>query len=348
MPSNRTILPTLCLLAACATPPSQPDPPSITEAFEPETIGLVHLDTKFFVVADEAGEYFSVTPRADSPTFGGKIVVEVVAVHDAWVEVRSTDQRDVCAHFDLAGPGLHFFVSPDAFVPVLREVVALDFPDGTGGELVPGLALRPDEEVEGRYEVRHLDLVFSVDLPETAVGLSFEPSMEFSILPGVYGVPHGGLLQLNGRPVTTSPARGPNGTWVDRPAPDLVELTRPCARLVVSKDPGQEPSEQEILWPHGICGFATNLAYPRQWGTYDLPAEAPLYWMDGSVAGSLPARTLWAADGLQFLGEYYCRTGDLIERTGDLREAMELDSLGWCVHRDDVTYEPGEPLFPSR
>ncbi len=125
--------------------------------------------------------------QASPPWPVGGQVVAVVGSVDGFVEVRPYSERgeslcEKALYGDDFDVGL--FVSPWSLVPVSTQPLQLDFEDDSSVELKPGAVLqRIEDDPRSRWAVQVEGVRMRLPVPESMVGLSYEPAVVF---PDIY------------------------------------------------------------------------------------------------------------------------------------------------------------------
>jgi hypothetical protein len=192
----------------------------------------------------------------------------------------------------LAGLKVRFWVKEDALWPVLTEPVAVQYPDGTAVALLPGVAVSaPSAKLEGAEPevlVRLDGLRFKLKVPASAIATRYVPLAGH--LPAVEGTaqqltPRAGL-RLGGHDFDLGRAAfEPIAQRVDRVAGKTFAVLRhACGSYRVEVrtaqgEPAFGPPSTDVE-PAGVQGE------PPAPNAEILARGAPLFWTDGSPAGT--------------------------------------------------------------
>jgi hypothetical protein len=219
-------------------------------------------------------------PATTEEEASGRYAFRVASVQGDWVEVISLAESH-CASDEFGEPeyALRVFVRRSDLQDVLRRRVVVRHRDGTGFTLTPGLPLL---RIGERYHVTVGGGSIGLPIPREAVGKSYA-SVPGPRPDGFWaGVVRPEALRLGGQPVDYRHSP-PHFMWypefsVDAAEPGSQRVTfhNACARIVLFS-----PSIGE----GATLGDSFGMRLPKR--VFGIADGAPLFWEDGSSAGSV-------------------------------------------------------------
>ncbi|PRQ05110.1 hypothetical protein ENSA7_47390 [Enhygromyxa salina] len=283
-----------------ASSSAAPVPPSLAVG----ELAVIAEEADLFAGPDDRGLRFAVPLNRSSDLTAGH-VVEVVEIRGEFIGVRTHDgalARQCAGSFGIeAELELRFWVTRGSLRTVLRRAARVDFDDGTSVALVAGVPL---SRFEDRISAHVGGLKLPIELDADLLGLGFSPTAAAGAPSSSWAhgtIPWPALAELRYGEHSVQ-ARGGAFTWAvaQRTAGDAVLLSfaNPCGRFELRSQPQAqvpEPPRPEVIdldkarRAAGISLLQAGVpADPCE--RWELAADTPLEWTDGSEAGRARAQ----------------------------------------------------------
>ena len=285
-------------------------PPSARAEEEARRV-LVWDNARLHLAPDEGSRWIhrASWDDAERPDRTGEVqVLELVGDHGAFVRVTHPGNLDAtCANYGVPyatqGYRLDLYVRKADLAPVLLHRQNINFADGTGYSLVPGVPVRSRACQGGACAVlaRSELSLFELTVPEAHLGTSYSPGEPQDLGDGTGDTLLSYAdLQMDEEPVKRRPAHRSLLEVRDR-APHalgaLVTLQGPCGeyRVAVGEDAFVDPEMKSALL--ALIGTVGDRAQDEE--ARVVPADTPLEYPDGSAAGTVVEEQVFLGDALR-------------------------------------------------
>jgi len=269
-------------------------------------VSTAHAD-HFIVVRSDAPLYEQPLPDAAKGYVSrprsrplSHLVFHVVGEGLDFVEVESNPELGShCyqAYSELRAVALHAFVRRGDLAPVTTRETTVGLANGTSVMLASGLAVMP--ATAGMRRVSADDWSLLLEIPPTAVGLMYEPHASATV-GSADEVTTPGPFQIAGQPLFDLSYPLPAYDVTRRNTDVLATVLVRCARFRLSLP------RSRITTPDG--GVLGGLVSPVS--GFTVRAGAPVYWRDGTHAGSM-RRSLTFAPSRAASGRQCAQIGDM-------------------------------------